>query len=363
MLAIKLPEINFDGLNEADVRAEVIDPLLRGLGYQSGTENNILRERLVDLRYPHIFLGRKKAGDPTLRGRPDYICEIRGFTRWIVEAKPPSEEIGLDDVEQAHSYAAHPEIRAPIYALCNGREFIVYETSRPPSSEPLLRLSYDELRDRHYVFENLLSPIALRKRYPTRPIDLRKPIARGFGSRAKIVGGFSRYDEVELMLDGLPPGVAIPSLPDLSRLKGLEAAITGVECYRDEIGGIIADIHMPKMHELMRTASTALDLDVNRYVSADDTISTDPERPSIFELTLQRFIPAGMETFDFVQWASVKVPVNMHMTFYAEATGYLNGHVFQGRYDGRILARQEIPFLNLTTWVFMRGTYAVEIEK
>src|SRR5437016_14640977 len=94
MHAVNLADLSFDAMNEADVRAEVIDPVLHALGYRSGTEHNILRERALELRYLHIFLGRKKPGkDPVLRGKPDYICEVRGFARWPVEAKPPSEDI------------------------------------------------------------------------------------------------------------------------------------------------------------------------------------------------------------------------------------------------------------------------------
>ena len=105
------PPMNFDGMNEADIRAEVIDPLLRHLGYQSGTEFNIVRERA--LRYPRRSLGRKKSSDPEIKGRPDYILEkIRGLDRWIVEAKPPGSDISQDDIEQAFSYAFLPEVAA-----------------------------------------------------------------------------------------------------------------------------------------------------------------------------------------------------------------------------------------------------------
>src|SRR6266478_1344127 len=113
------PPMNFGPMNEADIRAEVIDPLLRELGYQSGTENNIGRERT--LRYPHKQLGRRKASDPPITGKPDYVLEIRGTGRWIVEAKPPGLDISPDDIYQAFSYAFLPEIAAGFFVLCNGR--------------------------------------------------------------------------------------------------------------------------------------------------------------------------------------------------------------------------------------------------
>ena len=49
--------MDFTGLNEADIREEVIAPLIRTLGYRSNTEHNVTRE--WPLRYPYNYLGRK----------------------------------------------------------------------------------------------------------------------------------------------------------------------------------------------------------------------------------------------------------------------------------------------------------------
>ncbi|MBU6475326.1 MAG: hypothetical protein KGQ70_05120, partial [Alphaproteobacteria bacterium] len=49
------PAFDFSTLSEADIREEIVAPLLKSLGYRSGTENNIIREQT--LRYPHISLG------------------------------------------------------------------------------------------------------------------------------------------------------------------------------------------------------------------------------------------------------------------------------------------------------------------
>src|SRR5262245_61612627 len=122
----------FERLNETDVREEVIAPLLKSLGYQSGTQNDIIREQ--NLRYPRVFLGRKKGNDPPLRGKADYILEVQGRLRWVVEAKPPSSPLGLEEIEQAWTYASHPEIRALYFVVCNGRSLSVYQTANGPKA-------------------------------------------------------------------------------------------------------------------------------------------------------------------------------------------------------------------------------------
>jgi predicted type IV restriction endonuclease len=103
------------------LREEIIAPLLRQLGYRSGTPNSIIREQA--LSYSQLSLGRKKKHDPILRGRADYICDVQGKVKWVIEAKAPAAALDKDADEQAWSYANHPEIRALYYCLSNGREF------------------------------------------------------------------------------------------------------------------------------------------------------------------------------------------------------------------------------------------------
>ena len=70
----------FDAMNEADVREEVIAPLIKAMGYRTGTEHNVLRE--LSLTYSRVQLGREKANDPPLRGKADYVLEAGGRVRW-----------------------------------------------------------------------------------------------------------------------------------------------------------------------------------------------------------------------------------------------------------------------------------------
>jgi hypothetical protein len=100
---------SFDKMNETDVRETIVRPLIERLGYLHGTDANIITEKT--LRYEKAFLGRKNPKkDPLLVGRVDYICEIVSFGRWMVEVKGPAEAISQDAVEQAHTYASHPEL-------------------------------------------------------------------------------------------------------------------------------------------------------------------------------------------------------------------------------------------------------------
>jgi hypothetical protein len=279
-----LPEFDFSALSEADIREEIIAPVLRALGYRSGTINTVIREKAIELRYPHLSLGRTKAGkEPVLRGRPDYVCEARNVTRWCIEAKSPNEDIQRRDIEQGHSYAFHAELRAPFFVLCNGRQWQIFESYRGPGAEPILVLSHHELRTKFYLLYNLLSPAALDRRFPVQTIDRGRPLASQFGSRAAIVGGFTRYDSIDSAFDGLPEAVAAPVAAQAQKLVGYQAAINGDACYRDDSLGIVADVTMHFPHETMRDFAVAIGIDRNRYVTRDACVSENPEAPTIFE--------------------------------------------------------------------------------
>ena len=64
------PPAPFDRMGEADVREEILAPLVKLLGYRSGTKYDVLREQTLTLRYPKTSLGRKNpAKDVALRGK------------------------------------------------------------------------------------------------------------------------------------------------------------------------------------------------------------------------------------------------------------------------------------------------------
>jgi hypothetical protein len=123
-------------MNEQDVRETIVRPLIESLGYGRDAETRIITEK--KLRYDRSFLGHKKPKtDSPLAGRADYICEVTSFGRWVVEVKSPSEELAQDVVEQAHTYAMHPEIAASFFLVTNGRKFRLRRRQRRVSASPI----------------------------------------------------------------------------------------------------------------------------------------------------------------------------------------------------------------------------------
>ncbi|MCY3980154.1 MAG: type I restriction enzyme HsdR N-terminal domain-containing protein [Chloroflexi bacterium] len=111
---------------EDAVREEIISPILKELGYSVGGLNRIVRSR--SLSHPFVKTG---SGDREIRIVPDYLLLAANKPAWVLDAKSPKQTITSgSNVEQTYFYAIHPEIRSRYFALCNGKEFAVFEKDR-----------------------------------------------------------------------------------------------------------------------------------------------------------------------------------------------------------------------------------------
>lgn len=113
--------------HEDSVREDIIAPMLKALGYSSSGSNRIVRSKR--LTHPFITIGSRTRKIEVV---PDYLLTVNSRTAWVLEAKAPTEELTSDKhLEQTYSYAIHPEIRVPYFALCNGKEIVLYHISKP----------------------------------------------------------------------------------------------------------------------------------------------------------------------------------------------------------------------------------------
>lgn len=141
---------------EDSVREELILPILKALGYEAHGKNKIHRSKTVS--HPFVKVGSKKR---ELKNYPDYLLEVAGKYAWVLDAKAPDEEIKTgENVEQVYFYAIHPEIRVEYYALCNGKEFILFHISQ---SEAVLYFSLSEIENHWHDLEKYLAPNAFDK--------------------------------------------------------------------------------------------------------------------------------------------------------------------------------------------------------
>jgi hypothetical protein len=321
--------VDFSQLNETDVREEIIAPLVRELGYRSASEHNVLREQ--SLRYPRAFLGRKNPDrDPLLRGKADYILEAGRKVRWVIEAKAPGGNIGIDEIEQAWTYANHPEVRAIYFVLCNGQSLEVYQTNHGPSVPPVISLSYEQMQTEaaKQALLNLLSPDALLRDHGSVKIDIGPPLGPGLRSIARIAHGFIRYNQ--------------SSLP-LPALLEMQVSIIGGSLERDEANGLVALLETRAPTRTVQMTIERLGLHVLELVSAHSTLSTNPDFPTEFVYEGETTFPKGAKLVEPNGWNVVSLPQDIHVRVRSVARGILELNRFSGSIHNQMVYGEQVP--------------------
>tara|TARA_R110002074_G_C12445311_1_gene658057 strand:+ start:215 stop:1285 length:1071 start_codon:yes stop_codon:yes gene_type:complete len=316
---------NINTMTEADVREIIVRPLLHALGYSQGsTDARIETEK--QLIYSKQFLGHKNPNrDPDLRGRADYICEVVSFGRWVVEVKSPRSQLSLEDSNQAHTYAAHPEVSAIFTLLTNGREFRLYNTSNP--STPILRWPIEDTKNHFYTLVNLLGPDAIKRR-TTFPIDSGKPLSRGWGSSAEIVGGFLTYEKQSSTNPVIQNTESI--------IEGTQAAVTGKKICRGDDGRIEAEITLKAPFTEWERVNKIGGIEEFRFSTSDGFISADINSPSIFQGHIESSLPEGTQ-MKVSPGNIVTLPSAMTMVVGTEAIGFLENESLVGVFSNNYL--------------------------
>jgi hypothetical protein len=141
---------------EDSVREVIIAPMLARLGYFPSGIAQVIRSR--ELINPFIYAGRRKH---PVKMIPDYTLLFQDRPILILDDKRPSENIiSIASVQQAYSYAIHPEIKCHHFALCNGKELVVFDVDH---SKPLLLVSFVDFESKWLEIESYIGPNFLRK--------------------------------------------------------------------------------------------------------------------------------------------------------------------------------------------------------
>jgi hypothetical protein len=321
--------MKLEGANETDVRAEVAEPLLAALGYQRGTSNDISRE--LPLTYARQSLGRKKPTDPPLRGRADYVLSVLGAARWVLETKPPHESIDTNAIEQAITYARHPEVSATYAAILNGARLTVHHVSQKSAEPPLVDLEISDAASLARQLSGLLSPAAVRRDCTPPTVDLGTPLAEGLRSRATIRGGEIHHEKSTWTSNPALPAAHGQPLDEMCRrLSGLRIAITGGSVYRDSESRIRAKLQWSMPHdEMLKFALDKKLMDVE-YVALTEEISTNPDAPSVFDVVGDVEVRQGETLFNIASWETSTAGMSMRMRYTGRAAGFFEANVFRG---------------------------------
>jgi hypothetical protein len=140
---------------EDSVREVIITPILSRLGYTPSGADRVVRSKA--LVHPFIYAGTRQIPVTLI---PDYTLVSEQKPVCVIDAKRPSEDIlSRKHIQQAYSYAIHPEIKCAEFALCNGKQLAVFNVDDP---KPRFVVSFRELDSRWVEVEQFLAPRFLR---------------------------------------------------------------------------------------------------------------------------------------------------------------------------------------------------------
>ncbi len=143
--------LNDPAFKEDAVREVIITPILTRLGYSPSGENRIIRSKT--LVHPFIYAGTRKHPVTII---PDYTLINNKMTLLVLDAKSPGENIlSRENIQQAYSYAIHPEIKCKHFSLCNGKTLAVFDID---SNIPILKIEFSKFESEWEDIEKYLGP-------------------------------------------------------------------------------------------------------------------------------------------------------------------------------------------------------------
>ena len=277
-------------------------------------------------------------------------------------AKVDRDQEGDEAVEQAISYARHPEVSASYSVVLNGVRLVVYHSSQRSTDAPIVDLATSDPASTAQRLWNLLSPAAIRRDCSPPIVDLGTPLADGFRSRAAVLRGEIVHDQLRWAANFALPTVVANQLDETSRrLRGLRIPVNGGEVFRDDESRIRAKLTWSQPHdELLKFAIDKNLMDVE-YIALGESISTSPETPSVFDVIGDIHVAQGERLFDLARWESKTAGISMRVRYTGRATGYLANSIFCGVLKARYYC--EFPTMpSLEFGMEIEGSFSIELD-
>lgn len=335
--------------NETEVRFHIIDPIIRLLGYPGDDNAYLYLEE--KLEYPYMHIGRRSKKDVPL-GFPDYRAGLKGGRgSFVIEAKAGNVPITSLEVEQAHSYAAHAQVGANYFILCNGSAIAVYQTLSGSNAAPITTIPLSEIAERFHELQNILTPGNLAKNCQIKH-DTRLKVAEGLGSLARIRSGhylMSCY-AYRILMDGADCTALIrQSAPQLSILDeqlellktAFELRVSGGVVERGVDGRLTAHVEFAGATIHNHQAMAIMGITEATFATADDFISIEPDNPTIFE-SLKDFTVSRGTLMPELFGGSSTIEGDVTGNMFIKAAMHFREGMLQGQYVS--LSDQSVSF-------------------
>ncbi|MCE8555281.1 type I restriction enzyme HsdR N-terminal domain-containing protein [Ruegeria pomeroyi] len=342
------------GYNETEVRFHIVDPILRRLGYPGRPETYLKLEE--KLEYPYYHIGHKSKKKDLPLGYPDYRAGLLGRRgSFVVEAKSPNSPISPAVVEQAHSYAAHAQIGANYFVLCDGLRFQIFATLSGHGTEPVVELEVGDLNSRFFEIENILAPERLGKLCQVIH-DRKLGLADGWPS--KVLLPMVEYQlqlcEYRLIQNGADVTAEIKNFaPQLALLdtqlefmKQLNMFASG-QAERDDNGRIVAVLDFKGISKGNHEAMQIMGMNRIIFETDEETISTNSDSMTVFESNTDFAIGKGVLVPQSFGGVAQPMEQDVAGNTIVSAAMYRENDTIKGKYGASVDLFMNVPFMDL----------------
>jgi hypothetical protein len=172
------------------------------------------------------------------------------------------------------------------------------------------------------------------------------PISEGFGSTAKIIGGFVTYRNL--------------SLP-IPELEGTSFTVTGGSVQRGAEGELIAQFSLRAPFETLQQLNEQLGMDRIDVRSTDQVISRDPTKPSQFKFVDEKDQrPPGSEFWEMGASELPRSTVSIQQVSGYDAYGYLNADdQMEGTFSGFVETVTQLGQIRVT----FEGEFMLQLKE
>lgn len=355
--------------NEQKVRMQLINPIVKALGYADG--ENVYMELEERLSYPYTQVGRRSKKDVPI-GFADYWAGVKGARgSFIIEAKAGSVAIDQLAIEQAHSYAAHPQCSANYFMLCNGSELQIFETLSGPNAMPILAMNWREVSERFHEIQAVLSPESIVENCKVE-YDFGKRLAPGYPSTIRVRHGVYslRSWSVRYYLNGQDQtSLAYAMIPNLREMdtflehfrSSFEMRVKDGKVYRDVDGKINIDAEFDGVTVHNKAAMDQMGIANMLLTTSSETISVDGNDPTFFESRSDFAIRAG-DVLPALLGEPTLMQNDVDGYLFIRASVSLDKKIARGEYKGLSDYYMMLPIGSVKIEFDMVGDFEMEID-
>jgi hypothetical protein len=147
------------------------------------------------------------------------------------------------------------------------------------------------------------------------------------------------------------------------RLTGLQLSISNGIVERQDDGRIVALYIAQSPHELIENFAIQKGVYCLQLVALSDSISSDPDKPTIFDCVAQIKFEGGEQLFDIASWSNKTLEYDASMSIRGQCAGYINGGPnFIARHTAEYRVDVETPIGIFTYDLFLSGDTMVNLS-